>query len=151
MTYLAECEVCLPLFDPQNIIPALKKSVEFYPRKLKESVVNTALWSAEFTLAHAGAFASKKDMYNILGCFTRSLKNIVEALFALNELYPITDKHAIQLLSKTALSPKKLEEKVNAILSVEPTTIETNLKKYKRFICRSCYAHGQFISAEIRF
>ena len=128
MIYLAECLVCLPLFDPQNIFPRIKTLVASYPQALKKSVINTALWSAEFTLAHVDGFASQKDMYNLLGCFTRSLKSMMEALFALNEMYPISDKYAVQLLSKAEIVPRELEEKVNTILKVEAATLDVNVK-----------------------
>lgn len=131
MIYLAECVSCVPLIDPKQILHRLKQASATYPQALKASVVNSALWSAEFTLAHAHGFALQKDMYNLLGCFTRTLKSIIEALFALNLIYPISDKYAVQLLSNAAIVPVNLEEKVNAILEVEPTLAEKNVVSIK--------------------
>lgn len=127
MTYLAECVSCVPLIDPKQILHRLKQISATYPQALKASVINMALWSAEFTLAHAHSFAMQKDMYNLLGCFTRALKSITEALFALNSIYPISDKYAVQLLSNAAMVPANLEEKVNAILEVDLAAAEKNV------------------------
>lgn len=131
MIYLAECAACVPLADPKEILHQLKQASATYPQALKASVVNTSLWSAEFTLAHAPGFAMQKDLYNLSGCFTRTLKSIIEALFALNLIYPISDKYAVQLLSTAAIVPVNLEEKVNAILEVDLNGVEKNLASIK--------------------
>jgi ribosomal protein S13 len=55
---------------------------------------------------------------------------MVQALFALNEIYPIGDKNALEILEKTDLSPKKLKEKVNEILKTKHTLAQNfNLLK----------------------
>ena len=131
MIYLAECVACVPLIDTKQILHRLKQASLTYPQALKTSVINTALWSAEFTLAHAHGFAMQKDIYNLLGCFTRALKSIIEALFALNLIYPISDKYAVQLLSNAAIVPANLEEKVNAVLEVDLTVAEKNVASIK--------------------
>ncbi len=131
MTYLAECSVCLPLFDPQPIFPRLKELVATYPQALKKAVISSSLWSAEFTLAQVDGYQSQNDMYNLIGCFTRSLKNITEALFALNEIYPIGDKNAIQILSKETIVPSGLAQKVNAILMVSLGNLDVSVKNMK--------------------
>jgi len=131
MIYLAECIACVPLYDAKGIINRLKRLSTKYPQALKESVINTALWSAEFTLAHLDGFASSKDIYNLSGSFARILKSLVETLFALNEIYPISDKYAIQLLSKAKITPQNLENKVNVILTLDIKSLEKNTAELK--------------------
>jgi len=94
-------------------------------------VINTSLWSAEFTLEHLDGFASNKDIYNLSGSFARILKSLVETLFALNETYPISDKHAIQLLSKAKITLQNLENKVNLILTLDIKSLEKNTAELK--------------------
>lgn len=115
--YLAETQICLPLFDPAGLIAQLKLAIQPYPVLLKKNMVQQSLWSAEFTLMHAAYFAEVTDVYNTLGCFTRCIKNMVMALFALNELYPISDKRAIDTLEKAAIKPAGLRDKIDHILS----------------------------------
>ncbi|MGE8380950.1 MAG: nucleotidyltransferase domain-containing protein, partial [Sphingobacterium sp.] len=131
MIYLAECIACVPLYDAKGIINRLKRLSTKYPQALKESVINTALWSAEFTLAHLDGFASSKDIYNLSGSFARILKSLVETLFALNEIYPISDKYAIQLLSKAKITPQNIENKVNVILTLDIKSLEKNTAELK--------------------
>ena len=89
--------------------------------------MNDSLWSAEFTIAHAETFAAQNDLYTTMGCFARSLKNIAEALFALNEIYPIGDKQAIPLLAKMPGVPNNFPEKVNAILTADSLSLNKNV------------------------
>jgi predicted nucleotidyltransferase len=56
--YLAEIQICLPLYDPEMQIDRLKQSVEVYPYRLKQKIITDSLWLAEFTLLHASVFAA---------------------------------------------------------------------------------------------
>src|SRR4030095_5862114 len=98
--YLGETKCCIPLPDPKGVIANLKEQVETYPPKLKETIIQYSLWSAEFTIWHAELFCMRQDVYNTVGCLARGVKNIVNALFAINELYPIGDKRSIEILEK---------------------------------------------------
>lgn len=124
--YLAECKDCIPLYDPQNIIGSLKDAVKEYPSKLKHAIIQRSLWSAEFTLIQAETFASQNDMYNTAGCLTRALKNIVSALFAINELYPIGDKRALDILVHTNKKWNGLNQVVMDILSMHKSSLSHN-------------------------
>lgn len=121
MFYLAEVEVCKPIFDPQNVLQYLKSLVKIYPENLKNKIVQDSLWAAEFTIINAEGFAKNNDYYNTFGCLTRGLKSIVQALFAINEIYPISDKKAIEILEKADHKPKDLAKKVKSILSAKPS------------------------------
>ncbi|HNB55238.1 MAG TPA: nucleotidyltransferase domain-containing protein, partial [Anaerolineales bacterium] len=57
--YLAETQICLPLYDPEGHIADLKRRVAIYPPRLKQKVLADSLWSAEFTLLHARNFAAQ--------------------------------------------------------------------------------------------
>ncbi|MCW3465691.1 nucleotidyltransferase domain-containing protein [Chitinophaga nivalis] len=116
--YLAETKACIPLYDPQHLITALKKSVSTYPPALRQTIIQQSLWAAEFTVAHAEAFAIQKDIYNLSGCLTRAVKNIISALFAINEIYPIGDKKAVEIIAQCKYSPELLPVKVEQILVI---------------------------------
>jgi predicted nucleotidyltransferase len=133
MIYLAETQSCIPLYDPNHLIASLKEDILQYPVKLKESVIQQSLWSAEFTIWHAEYFFSKSgDIYNTMGCLTRALKNIVTALFAINEIYPLGDKRALAVLDKAKQCPKQLKEKIDAILVLNKKKINDNIDLLKR-------------------
>ncbi|TKD12353.1 nucleotidyltransferase domain-containing protein [Polyangium fumosum] len=95
VTYLAETRVCLPLHDPAGHIASLKRQVEVYPPLLKEKLVLSNLWLAEFSLVHAAAYAERGDVYAVSGALTRTGAFLTQVLFALNETYFMTDKTAM--------------------------------------------------------
>jgi hypothetical protein len=74
--YLAETHYCIPLYDPDKVIQELKMEVKDYPPKLKQTIIQQSLWSAEFTLWQADKYAKEFDLYNTVGCFTRALKKL---------------------------------------------------------------------------
>lgn len=117
VTYLAETDVCLPLFDPVGAIQALKARVQHYPEALHRRAVNDGLWSAEFTLLHARTFAAQGDIYNTAGCLARVATTLTQVLFALNHCYFMTDKGALRVIDGFALKPTDYVHEIDAILA----------------------------------
>lgn len=145
VVYLAETHSCIPLYDPQGVVRKLKDSIQQYPRKLKQSVIQKSLWSAEFTIWQAEKFAGKADLYNTAGCLTRAMNNIVSALFALNEIYPLGDKRAIEIIEKATYKPVNLTNRINEILCFRKNTLGDNVKHMKLlFIDTVGFADGQY-------
>lgn len=129
--FLGETYSCVPLHDPENIIEKLKADVKHYPQRLKSAVIQQSLWSADFTIWQATSFASKSDVYNTVGCFTRAIKNIVTALFAINELYTIGDKRAIEILEQSKNKPINLAEKIDSILCADKNMLTDGVVRLK--------------------
>jgi hypothetical protein len=117
--YLGETNCCIPLHDPHAVIAKLKEDVKTYPIKLKQTIVRQSLWSAEFTIWHAEHFYNKRDIYNLVGCLARGVKHLVDALFAMNELYPLGDKRAIKVLRNAEKTPLSLERRIETILCID--------------------------------
>src|SRR5258706_13520436 len=114
--YLAETQVCLPLYDPRNIIADLKRQVTPYPPKLKQTIAWELLWAGEFTLLHARDFAERGDVYNTVGCLTRALSYLTQVVFALNETYFISDKKAMATIETFPVRPPDYAATVRHIL-----------------------------------
>jgi len=130
--YLAETRSCVSLYDPNEIVAKLKTAVQTYPSKLKETVVKQSLWSAEFTIWHAEYFYRKQDAYNTIGCLTRAAKNIVTALFAINELYPMGDKRAIDILENSDIRPLHFKERIETLLCTNKQAMGDNINSLKK-------------------
>lgn len=130
--FLSETQSSLSLYDPDNIIKDLKERVKEYPPKLKQSVVQQSLWSAEFTIWQAEKFAAKNDTFNVVGCLTRATKNIITALFAVNEIYPMGDKRAISILDQAKKRPNALALKIDNILCCNKNALIDNVTHLKK-------------------
>lgn len=126
--YLAETQICLPLYDPEGHLADLKRRVATYPPRLKQKVIADSLWSAEFTLLHARNFAAQGDVYNTVGCLTRAASHLTQALFALNERYFMRDKKVMETVGGFALLPSGYVQEINRLLSHPGDTAEALTK-----------------------
>ena len=115
--YLAETQICIPLYDPDGQIAGLKRQVAAYPPKLKQRIVADTLWNAEFTLLNAQGLAAQGDVYNTVGCLTRAAGKMTQALFALNERYFIRDKQVMKTMAAFSVLPEGYIAQVNQILA----------------------------------
>jgi hypothetical protein len=132
LIYLAETDICINLYDPQQRIAQLKQMVKTYPPKLKEKVVADSLWSAEFTLVHASSFARAGDVYNTVGCLARISANLTQALFALNERYFISDKRVMEILTQFETLPEGYTQQIKNILAHPGETVEALVRTVAR-------------------
>lgn len=115
--YLAETAACIPLHDPLGRIADLKRKVAEYPSVLRQRIVADSLWIAEFTLHHAQKFAAQGDIYNTVGRLTRVAGTLTQALFALNEVYFLTDKNSMGRITNFEMAPPEYVGQVQALLA----------------------------------
>ncbi|HKY05044.1 MAG TPA: nucleotidyltransferase domain-containing protein [Blastocatellia bacterium] len=111
--YLGEIAVCIPLFDPEARIEALKRRVAVYPEPLRRAVVQDYLWQAEFGLAaFAPKFAGRSGAYGTAACLTRAVNQLLLVLFALNRKYLMDDKTALAEVAEFERVPREFEPRV---------------------------------------
>ncbi len=151
--YLGELSVCKPLHDPEKVLVYLKERVVPYPPALKKSIVQRFLWSVEFDLAQAEKFAAQGDVYNAAGCFTRCAAALVQAVYALNERYFLTDKGALAEIESFAVKPEGFGATLEAVLShpgVTSDELNENASKLANLfrgvvnICGDLYSRPDF-------
>jgi predicted nucleotidyltransferase len=126
--YLAETDVCLPLYDPSGIIAQIKAKVVSYPPQLKQSITAESLWGAEFALSFARKFAAAGDIYNTVGCLSRIAAHLTQVLYALNETYFISDKGALHAIASFPIFPADYPRTIARVLGQPGTTQETLLR-----------------------
>jgi predicted nucleotidyltransferase len=114
--YLAETYHCKVLFDPNESIAALKRKIEIYPAKLKQTIINDFLWNAEFSFAHAHKAAQRGEIYFVAGCLTRITNCLVQTVYALNETYFIGEKKFAKDEPDFKIKPTNFIERINEIL-----------------------------------
>jgi predicted nucleotidyltransferase len=117
-TYLGEVAVCVPLFDPEARLDALKRRVADYPDALRRAVVLDYLWQAEFNLAaFARKFAARADAYGTAACLTRAVNQLLLVLFALNRQYPLNDKTALAEVAEFERAPRDFSQRVQRAMA----------------------------------
>lgn len=117
ITYLAETDICIPLADPHGDVAALKTQVALYPDKLHTRWVGDALWMTEFSLMHARGYAARGDALNTAGTLARCAMLLTQALYALNRVYFINDKHAPKDLAAFERCPAGFVDRLSGILA----------------------------------
>jgi len=134
VTSLGEIQCCRILDDKDGALAALKRDVEIYPPKLKHRIAQDCLWLAEFTFLHGDTFARDGDVPNAVACMTRIYHYLVQALFALNETYFISDKRDLAEIAKFPRCPNEFGERISAILADTgdtPVELNSSLRKLK--------------------
>ena len=117
VVYFGETAFCVPLHDPEGEIAHLKRSVAEYPELLRDRIVQESLWGAEFSLRFCRTVANSADVYNTVGCMTRIAQFLVQALFAMNREYFVSDKYAPRLLEQFRLRPHDFTARLERVLS----------------------------------
>jgi predicted nucleotidyltransferase len=114
--YCTETRICHPLYDPNGIIPPLKKKVAHYPQPLKQKIVNVFLWDASFAFEIAQKSLKRAETYFLAGCLTRIASDLVQVLYALNETYFISDKRLYHDEPHFILKPANFAQRLDNIL-----------------------------------
>ncbi len=114
--YMGEVTSCLPLFDLQGEIAALKARTVPYPAALGSAIVDRFLWEAGFAFETARSSAERGDVSYVAGCLFRSVNCLVQVLFALNERYLINEKGAVVAAERLPLHVPGFRAAVEEIL-----------------------------------
>jgi hypothetical protein len=113
-TYCAETRLCVPLYDPDDIISPLKEKVRAYPEALKRNVVNGFLWGLTHEIA--AKFAHRQEPYLVVGCLTRIACELIQVVYALNETFFLGDKHVYHDIANFTVAPPDFMAKVDAMM-----------------------------------
>jgi uncharacterized protein DUF4037/nucleotidyltransferase-like protein len=117
VVYLGETCICVPLYDPDGEIARLKQSIANYPEALRSRIVQECLWAVEFSLHFCRGFADVADVYSAAGCMTRIAQYLVQALFALNNEYFVSDKYANRLIDQFPSRPRDFTSRLAGVLA----------------------------------
>ncbi len=136
VTYLADLQHNIPLYDPKQIFAKFKNAIKVYPKALKKSLIGEHLWSVEFSYLNAQKLAARECIYGTVGCMTRIVSELTQVLFALNEVYFASEKEALKVIESFSLKPKEYAIRINDILSYpgQGADLAESLKKLGQVI-----------------
>jgi predicted nucleotidyltransferase len=132
VTYLADLQDNIILHDPKGLGAKLKASVAQYPEPLRRSIIQEHLWSVEFSLMNAKKYAGRGCVYATVGCMTRMAAELTQVLFALNRIYFVTEKGALETIDTFSIKPTDYARRMNALLS-HPGTGDHLIDSLKKF------------------
>lgn len=90
----------------------------------------------EFSYLNAQKLADRGCIYGTVGCMTRIVSKLTQVLFALNEVYFVSEKDALKVIESFSLKPKEYSIRINEILSCpgQGTALTQSLKKLNEII-----------------
>ncbi|PQP88880.1 DNA polymerase subunit beta [Paenibacillus sp. AR247] len=103
--YMAEVALCHVLWDPADIITALKSKTSPFPAVYRQAVIGKFLWEAEFSLDIGMKGVAKKDISYVSGCCFRAVSCLNQVLFAINHQYCMNEKGATALADAFDIVP----------------------------------------------
>lgn len=106
--YMGEVATCLILHDPSGVLAALHARTDPYPAELRRAVIDAFFWECDFALQTARKGAARGDAAYVAGSCFRSLTCLLQCLFALNGVYWLNEKGALDLANSFTLRPPYL-------------------------------------------
>ena len=115
--YMGEVHYCHPLHDPEDALKELKLLADPYPPLLRQSLVRTHLWQADFALHTTRSPIGRGDVFHASGSFYQCIASLVQVLYALNETYLINEKGALEAIDVMPTRPDGFVEVASGVLS----------------------------------
>jgi predicted nucleotidyltransferase len=122
--YMGEIALCQPLYDPQNIISALKAQTIPYPPKLHKATIDKFAWEISFSLLVASKAVVRGDVAYAAGCCFRSVACMNQILFAINGQYLINEKGAVALANTFNIHPPDYQTRIESAFGLLATDAE---------------------------
>ncbi len=92
-------------------------SVATYPPPLKQTIVQSHMWDAEFALRNCSKPAERGEVFIVAGCLTRIASDLVQTLYALNETYFLSEKRLGADERTFAIKPRDFRARLEQVLS----------------------------------
>ncbi len=117
--YLSEISFIKAIDDPYSIISNYKQKLNCYPQKLKKAIVDcffdrSCMWLDNF---HYLSAIEREDIMFTGGIVKNTVLDMVQVIFALNEVYFTGDKKLEIQLSNLEYCPHKLSDNVEFLMS----------------------------------
>ena len=114
--FAGQVHVAKALYDPTNVFAKMKEQVLEYPPRLRETLLQSFSWQAEFAITVAEKSAKRGETYYVAGCLFQSAACLVQVLFALNKRFFLNEKGSVDLIEAFDLKPKDFAVRVHTAL-----------------------------------
>lgn len=115
--YGGELASCRILHDPQGVVAALKQQVLEYPPAMRRAILQRSLWQAEFALHHGKTAAERGQRFVVAGCLGRAAQDLVQAVYALNRVWFVSEKRFYFDAPRLAVQPPDFAARLDAAVA----------------------------------
>lgn len=105
--YLSDISIARILDDPHGVLAGWKRQIAVYPPRLRENIVRTHLAQAKVwpdNLHYVSAIA-RNDVPYVTGIVQQVVHNVIQVLFAMNEVYYGGEKNLLASLRALRYTP----------------------------------------------
>ncbi len=105
--------------DPHGIVAGWKQRLTPYPDALRETILATHMGSLRYWRQdyHYANKVARKDVVFLAGLTSRLVHDIMQVLFALNDMYYVGDGNNLDYARHFSVQPARFEERVTEILA----------------------------------
>jgi len=122
---LSDLRHMIPVDDPAGILAGWKDAIRTYPMKLRKAIITQHLSAARFWPEnfHYRSAIERRDVIYSTGIVQQVIHNLIQVLFAANEIYFPGDKKLAEVMAHLDRLPDRFADRVNQILfpSAAPT------------------------------
>jgi predicted nucleotidyltransferase len=116
---LSDLQAMIPLEDPVGMLASWRQQIQVYPPRLRRAIIQqhvqaAAFWPANF---HYSSAVERTDVIYTTGIVQQVLHNMVQVLFALNEVYFPGDKKVALALGALRSIPDGFVERMLDLLA----------------------------------
>lgn len=107
-----------PLDDPTGLLAGWQSTVSVFPPALRERIVRVHYWSARFwpDNFHYKTAIRRCDVIYTAGIVQQTVYNLIQVLFALNEIYFPGEKKMAAALEQLAVKPVGFTRRIERLL-----------------------------------
>jgi hypothetical protein len=115
--YPGEVALGRVLADPSGELTRLKEATADYPDALRERVITSALWEADFALTLAGKAVDRGDTAYVAGCLFRLVELCAHALHANARTWLVNEKGAVDAAAALSGAPVDFAPAAHGVLA----------------------------------
>jgi hypothetical protein len=113
--YMGELALAKVLWDPDQALMPPRRQCDPYPEVLGEALIRSFFWEARFAVENAEHGRGLTDPNYVAGCIFRAVACLCQSLFALNRVYLLNEKGAVQGVGKLKRHPPGFADRVAEI------------------------------------
>ena len=115
---LSDLNTLIPLDDPVGMLVQWKERIRVYPPKLRTAIIAQHLAAARFWPwnFHYRSAVERQDVIYCTGIIQQVVHNLIQVIFAANEVYFSGDKKLFEALLHLRTTPDRFAERIQNLL-----------------------------------
>ncbi len=147
---LSDINTMIIIKDPSGMLSNWKSAISKYPPKLQEKIIQLHLGGARFWPAnfHYNSAIERQDVIYTTSIIQQVIHNLIQTLFAVNEVYFPGDKKLDKALARLDRLPDLFPERICRLVSSEKK-VSVKMLKEQQYELQQLLKDTEIIAAEV--